>query len=817
MKILSFLFLFLFMSNFGQAQICIPLPPMNGIPTPSVAPVGWTVWMPSPDIVDGDGPWPGGGGYVTSDVNGFSLAGGEMVMMLADGGFGVTEGLETTLLGLTPGLVYSVSLEWQQATLSNDFLVYAEGRLAITIDGAETIFTSGGGLDDEWQVATIIFIAGAATASFQCRAIETAVPTLGNRYTIVVDDYPCYAPLDINVTPAEVCEGDCVDLIANATGGAGEITYEWSPDILDVDATVTVCPDETTVYEVIGTDEDGVSDTTTVTVTVNPLPEVIAIASDTVICVGEVIILTGEGADTYEWDLGVVDGEIFIPDGLGTITYTVVGTDGSGCEGTATIDIIVVPLPIVTASASPMEICLGESIVFTGAGADLYLWDGGIFDGVAFAPDEIGDITYSVTGTDAETGCENTASVTVTVHEIPIVGATASATEICLGESIMLNGTGAESYTWTGDIIDGVSFTPDVIGTMTYTVIGVSEFGCEANESITIIVHEIPVVGATASMIEICLGESTMLNGTGGESYTWTGGVVDGITFTPDALGTTTYTVTGVNAFGCEATASIIITVIDCGPVVAGFEMPNSICLNECFMLNDTSLGVVAEWAWDFGGAIDPSTSTLQNPTICLNTAGTFTITLTVMSSVGAVSSTTQSLIVNPNPILNASLDTIIDLGGEAELISSTTSDGVFTWTPDVDIECTDCPITSASPSQNQAYIITLIDNSGCKSIDSVMVLVNYLLGVGVPTAFSPNGDGNNDVLFVKGQGLESIHFVIYNRYGEQIFVTTDQSIGWDGSFLNRDQNPGVFTWVLHYTSSNDKKGKLKGNTTLIR
>lgn len=333
----------------------------------------------------------------------------------------------------------------------------------------------------------------------------------------------------------------------------------------------------------------------------------------------------------------------------------------------------------------------------------------------------------------------------------------------------------------------------------------------------TVSVHEIPSVGASASLTELCFGESTILSGTGADIYTWTGGVINGISFIPDEIGATTYTVTGVNEFGCEATASITIMVIDCEPVVAGFEMPNSICINNCVTLKDTSLGAVSEWAWNFGGAAEPNTATVQNPTICLNTAGDFTITLTVTSETGAVSTVTKNLTVNSNPIIIASLDTIIDLGGTADLICSTFSEGDYTWTPDAAVDCHDCPITFASPIQNQTYFVTFIDNNGCQAEDSVLVFVNYQLSVGVPTAFSPNGDGDNDVLYVKGIGLESIQLVIYNRYGERIFETTDQSIGWDGSFLNRDENPGVFTWVLHYTTMDDKKGMLKGNTTLIR
>ena len=114
-------------------------------------------------------------------------------------------------------------------------------------------------------------------------------------------------------------------------------------------------------------------------------------------------------------------------------------------------------------------------------------------------------------------------------------------------------------------------------------------------------------------------------------------------------------------------------------------------------------------------------------------------------------------------------------------------------------------------------YTVTMVDEHGCSGSDQVMVLVNFLKGVGVPTAFTPNGDGNNDVLYVKGYGLAGIQFEIYNRYGERVFVTTEQSIGWDGTFKNRDENPGVFTWVLHYDFIDGSSGFQKGNSTLIR
>ncbi|MEY8861382.1 hypothetical protein, partial [Tenacibaculum singaporense] len=116
----------------------------------------------------------------------------------------------------------------------------------------------------------------------------------------------------------------------------------------------------------------------------------------------------------------------FVP--TATTTYTVTGTDANGCENTAQVTITVNPLPTVTANASATTVCAGESVTLTGGGADSYVWDNGVSDGVSFVP--TATTTYTVTGTDAN-GCENTAQVTITVNPLPTVTANASATTVC--------------------------------------------------------------------------------------------------------------------------------------------------------------------------------------------------------------------------------------------------------------------------------------------------------------------------------------------------------------------------------------------------
>lgn len=625
---------------------------------------------------------------------------------------------------------------------------------------------------------------------------------------IVVHENPT---VDAIVDDATICLGMSV-----VFSGEGADSYTWDLGVSD-GVLFTPGSSGVTTHTVVGINAlTGCTGSDFVNLTVYDLPVIVADADEDLLCEGELVTLSASGAPIFEWDLGVEDGIAFLPP-IGTTTYTVIGTSFAGCEGTASIDITVSPLPILTASSSDTLICEGEEIVLTADGAEMYEWDAGIVDGEAFIPVGVGIITYTVIGTSGP-GCEGTETIDIIILANPIVTAAASPLEICEGESIIFTGAGADTYSWEDGIFDGIAFYPDGSGELEFTVTGIDvESTCSNTASITVTVHALPIVGATASLTEVCLGESIELNGTGAETYTWDAGISDGVSFTPFIMGPTTYNVTGTDANGCQSVSNITITVLDCEPVQPGFMMPTAVCVNACFTLQDTSTGSVIDWAWDFGGATDPNTSSLQHPTICADEPGSYNITLSTMSESGALSTLTKVLIVNDNPIIEASLDTIIELGGSANLIVSTVETGDFIWTPDYRVVCPDCPITTASPSQNQVYTIQLIDNNGCSTTDSVVVLVNPKLSIGVPDAFSPNGDGINDVLFVLGEGLQSISFVVFNRYGERIFETNDQQIGWDGTFLNQDENPGVFTWLLFYTTQDGKNGRMKGNTTLIR
>jgi len=361
-----------------------------------------------------------------------------------------------------------------------------------------------------------------------------------------------------NVTATSTPTNGTICVGANATlTGVGAASYTWTGGITNGTG---FTPTTTTTYTVTGTDANGCVNTVSKTITVNALPAVSATSTPTnaTICVGSNATLNGAGANSYTWTGGITNGTAFAP--TTTTTYTVTGTDANGCVNTANKTVIVNNLPNVTAITTPSigRVCFGGNATLSGAGATTYTWTGGITNGIAFAPTTT--TTYTVTGTDAN-GCMNTTTKTILVNSLPTITVISTPTNgaICVGANATLSGAGASSYTWSGGITNGMAFAPRT--TTTYTVSGTDANGCLNTASKTITVNSLPIVTATSipNSGAICLGDNATLNGGGASSYTWSGGVANGISFAPKT--TTTYTVIGTDANGCVNTAIKTITI----------------------------------------------------------------------------------------------------------------------------------------------------------------------------------------------------------------------------------------------------------------
>ncbi len=443
-----------------------------------------------------------------------------------------------------------------------------------------------------------------------------------------------------NSTAAAVCTGNSVTL----TGG-GATSYTWTNSVTNG---VSFVPVSTATYTVTGTDANGCTNTASTTVTVNPLPNVTANASSAAVCTGNSVTLTGGGATSYTWSGGVTNAVAFVP--LSTLTYTVTGTDANGCSNTANTTVTVNPLPTVTANSSAAAVCNGSSVTLTGGGATSYTWTNSVTNAVAFTP--ASTATYTVTGTDAN-GCMNTATTTVIVNPLPTVTANATASTVCSGSPVTLTGGGATSYSWTNSVTNGVPFNP--IATATYTVTGTDANGCTNTATVSVAVSPGPNVTATSTPNVSCAGDSVTLTGSGAVSYTWTGGVMNGVPFVPTS--TMTYTVTGTDASGCTNTATVTVGVNQL-PTVTANASSLIACLNDGLI---TLSGTPAGGAWSgpaiVGNTFNPTVATTgvhalfytyTDPNGCTNSAF---VNITVNACTGVEgSSLANGVNVYPNP-----------------------------------------------------------------------------------------------------------------------------------------------------------------------
>ena len=488
-------------------------------------------------------------------------------------------------------------------------------------------------------------------------------------------------------------------------------------------------------------------------------------------------------------------------------------------------------------------ICIGEDLTFTDASTTgdvitdwSWTFDGGVpADATTEGPHTVNFAapgTYNITleVTDATGTDDVTFEVNVIDCDALNASFTPSSEEICLNDCITFTdgstGAGITGWAWTfSDPAIGGPLTGADPGSVCFPTAGdidvtltVTDGVTFDDTTITIRVNPLPTVTAIASTATtVCEGTTIVLSGTGDAlGYNWDMGVTDGEAFVINE--TTTFTVTGFNNFACEDTDEITITVVPCEPLLPGFSFDDIICVGDCITFTDTSQGDPVSHAWDFGGGGEPAASTDQNPTICFNTAGIFDIQLTVTNELGESASTTNSITVFASPMVTAEQDTVIDLGGTAALVATgSIPEGSYIWEPDDYINCETCDLTSTNPPTTTTYQVTLTDVNGCTATDTVVVYVNFERALGVPDAFTPNGDGFNDVLYVRGFGLEAIKFSVYNKYGEKVFESLTQDIGWDGKFRGKEENPGVFTWVVEYEFIDGNSGSRKGTVTLIR
>lgn len=227
------------------------------------------------------------------------------------------------------------------------------------------------------------------------------------------------------------------------------------------------------------------------------------------------------------------------------------------------------------------------------------------------------------------------------------------------------------------------------------------------------------------------------------------------------------------------------------------------------------------QFQWLLG---DGSTYNGAQPQVSPQHSTNYTVTIT--DALGCTADTNGYITVRegtfPEP-LQAWCDRHEVIAYHETILQSTDygSDYTYQWTPSAKLTTPGKPSTTAIMTETTTFTITVTDIFGCTRSDTVTVKVNPIVCgtpfVFIPNSFTPNGDGINDVLYVRSDILDVCYFVIYNRWGEKIFETHDQNIGWDGTYKQKDCQRGTYDYYFKGTCMDGDELELKGNVTLIR
>nr|WP_294858143.1 gliding motility-associated C-terminal domain-containing protein [uncultured Fluviicola sp.] len=320
-----------------------------------------------------------------------------------------------------------------QVTVNPNPPINAGTDQAVCIGGA--VVLSGSGVQSyTWNngVSNGVSFTPASTQTYTVTGIDANGCQGSDQVVVTVNPLPA---VDAGAVQT-VCQGTSVTL-----NGSGAVSYTWNNGVTNG---ISFIASSTQTYTVTGTNANGCTNTDQVTITVN-LPSPVNAGIDQSVCQGGSVTLTGTGTQTYSWNNGVTNGIAFTPGS--TQTYTVTGTDINGCQSTDQVVVTINPLPNVNAGAD-QSICIGGAVTLSGSGAQTYVWNNGVTNGISFTPGFTQ--TYTVTGTDIN-GCVNTDQVTVTIVPLPIAVVSADITEgfPALTVNFDNNSLNATSYNWS--------------------------------------------------------------------------------------------------------------------------------------------------------------------------------------------------------------------------------------------------------------------------------------------------------------------------------------------------------------------------------
>ena len=416
-------------------------------------------------------------------------------------------------------------------------------------------------------------------------------------------------------------------------------------------------------------------------------------------------------------------------------------------------------------------------------------------------------------------GCSDIVKKNIKIVDGPDLGLNTHDTLICSIDTIQLKTSTIGNYVWSPNYnISSLSSANPLISPDTATKYYVSfsdADGCKNTDSVFVDVKPFATINL-GNDTTVCSPDGFKMNTISDAlNFVWTPATYLSSSTIKNPIVTSsapsiTYTVVG-NIGKCQSQDQITIKTAPTPIADAGKD--TIICFGDPALLQATG-GSIYTWT----PTQYLTASNIANPKVIgLPSATQFKVV--VSDTLGCIKTSIDSVIVSVDAIFQAyaGRDTSVVIN---EPVALNGIGGVtYLWQPATWLSNPTIANPIATPKENITYQLTAISKGGCKAMDEIQINVYKIApGFYVPSGFTPNNDGNNDVIRPILMGMRSLKlFRIYNRWGQLLFTTSEKGKGWDGTFKGSQQDPGTFVWMAEGVTYLGENLKKQGTVVLLR
>lgn len=625
-----------------------------------------------------------------------------------------------------------------------------------SVTGATYAWTGPNSFSAVLQNPVISSLTAAATGTYAVRVTVNNCTSAAGSAPVTVNTLPNATITASGATT--FCNGGSVTLTA-----AGGISYLWSTGAVLPAITVT----NSGTITATATDANGCkANATPITVTVNPLPNLV-INNPAAVCAPGTVNLTAAavtaGSTTGTSFTYFTDAATSIPFTTPTTTavagtYYIKGTLPTGCSSSRAVTVVITNLPSLTvqnpaAACAPQTVNLTSPNITQGSDNGLlytYFTDAALTAVVPNPAAVLSSGVYYIRANAPASACFASMPVTVVVHPAPTgVLQTPAVNYICSGSSLQLNAVDGFAYQW--------------------------------------LLNQTPITGATNA------------------DYAATAAGV--------------YSVRFISPQGCVREATNTLRIDQLVKPTLRLQL-NSRCAATPISFSNLSTysnsGSI-NWLWDFG---DGASANSFSPTHTYTAGGNYSVSLTANNlSCPSFSETISTALYIDSARVPVRYPTVKAVAGKAFPLSARSLGALYRWLPATGLNSTTVQSPMATLNNDLEYTVSITNSASCTTTDTVAIKLVFDGNIFVGNGFTPNGDGVNDRCYPILSGVRSlVYFKIYNRWGNLVFQTNDASPqnGWDGKYMGRLQSVGTYTWVAEAVDGKGNIFKQNGNVLLI-